>query len=304
VAAAAANQAKRATIMMLTELPKRALRSTVLGRPSLSMEIASLRLKQGRHKVSQVLVQLTEDCALGSRGESLQLPIDTEILPVVLNEGAWEAHVVDAFLRHVPAVGRYTLVDIGANVGLFSRQVLRARTSIVSACCVEPSPDNFACLSQNLGSDPRAQLHPYALGETTQRRTLYRDAFNHGNYSLLSAGVPQEHREESAIELVKVGEFFASTPLASHDLLWKSDTQGYDQLIVSLMPDDIWSRVRVAVMELCPARKPNYELPAMAAKLRRFRRLEFVGLGATSVDEVLAFLQKPDAQQRDLLAVE
>src|SRR6476619_3366518 len=92
---------------------------------------------------------------------------------------------VEAFASHMRPEKSYTLVDVGANIGLFSRQLERLSNGIERILCVEPEPNNFNALAYNLAAlGNRATLFKLALGSADGEFEFFRDAENIGNYSL------------------------------------------------------------------------------------------------------------------------
>ncbi|HEX3982879.1 MAG TPA: FkbM family methyltransferase, partial [Acidisoma sp.] len=133
------------------------------------------------------LFSLKEDGPLGRAGEPLLVPTDHVILPTVFTRGSWQPEEIRFFADRLLAEDRYTLLDIGANVGLFSRQIARAFPQLRRIYCFEPSPLNFAALRFNLESlEPLPALHfiNAALDTEDGVKSFYQDRANIGNHSL------------------------------------------------------------------------------------------------------------------------
>jgi FkbM family methyltransferase len=70
-----------------------------------------------------------------------------------------------------------TVVDIGANIGLFSMEVIKRANGQAHVYCFEPMPDTFKLLELNLGqfNSPNIHLFKYGLGEKEDTITfMYR----------------------------------------------------------------------------------------------------------------------------------
>jgi hypothetical protein len=77
-----------------------------------------------------------------------------------------------------------TVVDVGANIGLFALYCLNHPTSVCRVVCIEPAPISFELLRHNVevyGED--VILHQCAVGETAQSACRY----NNMNLALRSA---------------------------------------------------------------------------------------------------------------------
>src|SRR5262245_55958946 len=82
-------------------------------------------------------------------GETIELPMDEVITPFVLAHGQWQSEELEFFGAHLPP-DRGVLVDVGANIGLVTRQLMHRLPAIAAAVCFEPHPTNFGLLSRNL----------------------------------------------------------------------------------------------------------------------------------------------------------
>ena len=83
-------------------------------------------------------------------------------------------------------------------------------------------------------------------------------------------------------------------------LIWKSDTQGYDELIISLTPMDIWNRLDAAIVELWRIRKPAFDRAAFVTRLDNFAN-KSIGLSTPcTTADILAYLDSEDWQHADL----
>lgn len=249
-----------------------------------------------------ILFNLSENGPLGERGASILIPQDSVMFPNIVRDSSWAIDVVEAFLQLMTTDRVYSFIDVGANIGLFSRQLLNMCSNIEKCFCIEPDRKNFDVLRYNLSfASNNVNLYNYALGRRDEKSTFYRDKENIGNYSLnidAMRGRPYE--------LVEVGVCSASRWMKEElkgidHLLWKSDTQGYDELIVSETPWNIWEKIDVAVLEMWRIAKPEYDRDAFRARIQNFpnRRLgDDVGVSAEDIEN---YLQGDDWNFKDLL---
>ena len=85
-----------------------------------------------------------------------------------------------SYLAHgvcVPSTGTPVVVDVGANIGLFSLQAMQENPS-VRIFAIEPSPAAFATLERNLASNQLARASPVALRERAGEVTLHCKSFS------------------------------------------------------------------------------------------------------------------------------
>ena len=77
------------------------------------------------------------------------------------------------------------MLDAGANVGLFTRQIALRLPNVERFLCVEPESNNLHALKYNLGQlGPRASSWNLALSDSDGEARFFRDGQNIGNYSL------------------------------------------------------------------------------------------------------------------------
>jgi FkbM family methyltransferase len=207
-----------------------------------------------------------------------------------------------SWLRGITSGFPCSLVDVGGNVGLFTRQALIAVPSIAKAYVYEPDEQNFSNLLHNL--QPwldRVEFFNIALDRATGTAEFFHDHDNCGNYSLLRSAM-----EQSQFSKTKVYTINASVEscrwLDGRPLIYKSDTQGYDETIATLVEPRIWDHVFAAILEIWRIEKPLYDVEAFRKILSRFecrRLLPYVD--NLTVDQVLNFSQGNDGMWLDLV---
>ncbi len=146
--------------------------------------------------------------AEGEFGSFVGAASDVVVHGTYRRTGTWSpdlhALLVDDLLRQGG-----TLLDVGANIGLVSVPVTRARP--VRTIAFEPDPRNAELLRRNIalhGLGERVEVHALALWSEEGRLPLARDPKNHGDQRLSRAGsgtsggavaAAGEHREGGAI---------------------------------------------------------------------------------------------------------
>jgi FkbM family methyltransferase len=248
------------------------------------------------------LLRLREAGPLGGKGAMVALPFDKTMAPAVLAEAAWQPEEI-AFLSSLLTRERYTLLDIGANVGLVTLQILQAQPKVSSAICIEPDAQNFACLSFNTARHgAKVVRHNVALGAEEGTAEFFRDVGNIGNYSLNADAMRGQDFERTLVTVRDAARFFAEqrSALLAAPLIWKSDTQGYDELVITRVPADIWANVQVAIVELWRIQKPGFDADAFRAKLDAFPNRRIGSGPQVTADAVMAYLGGTDYAHDDL----
>ncbi len=151
---------------------------------------------------------------------------------------------------------RVTLVDIGANIGLFSRQCLaRMGREIESVHAYEPNKGIFHILEANLNNISHASLHNSGLGETDATAKLFVDGRHPSSSSLLSEAVPDDFYQvvEQNVDVQDVKQASECWLRDECKIFYKSDTQGYDELIAARLGVDFFKNVAGAIIEVFPS---------------------------------------------------
>lgn len=248
------------------------------------------------------LYMLEQDGPLGRAGDTLLLPDDQVISPAVQADAAWDLVNQEAFAAHIQPGKSYTLVDIGANIGLFSRQLARRSEQVEHIICVEPQPNNFNALRYNLSAlECPITLSRVALGSADGEFEFFRDAENIGNYSLNPDAMRERPFDTVRVPVRETRTWMLEQLDGAKAILWKSDTQGTDEVIVAQTPFEIWNRVDVALMEMWRISKPEYDREAFCARLESFPNRQLGGREGVSVAEVVEYLSGDDWQFQDLL---
>jgi FkbM family methyltransferase len=111
--------------------------------------------------------------------------------------------------------------------------------------CVEAEPGNFRALQYNVsGLRDRVKVWNVALSDADGPMRFFRDKDNIGNYSLNDDAMRGRQFDSITVQTVATDQWMAAhVRLEPGDrIVWKSDTQGYDELIISLTPLEIWAR--------------------------------------------------------------
>lgn len=198
---------------------------------------------------------------------TVRVRCDQAIAPHVLINHDWEINTI-LFARDV--IARYpacNVVDVGANMGLFSRQLLGWCNGIRKLFAYEPDPENFACLTHNLACFPEKVTRMVGLAAHRSQSVLHIDALNCGNSSLMPHGKAASDRYRAiSVELEDIVQESRHWMASGLPIFYKSDTQGYDEYLISLLPDDVCENIIGGFIEVEQCVKPEIDM----ARFRRF----------------------------------
>lgn len=193
---------------------------------------------------------------------NVKIACDNAMSVLVLGLHEWQPEETKFTEWVLSSSNPITLIDVGANMGLFTRQVLTRLRTIDYSFVYEPHPGNFDLLSFNLTPFEKIERVNAALSDKDGKLELFLDPENCGNYSLTKAAMPAKFSTTT----VEIRDAFRESQrwLARSNLVfYKSDTQGFDELIATQLDMLFWESVVGGIMELWQIDKPAYD----AAKL-------------------------------------
>ena len=217
----------------------------------------------------------------------VKLVADRLMCPIALGRHRWQIEELEFAKRVCIGPEPITLIDIGANMGLFSRQLLIAIGAIAKVYAYEPERENFACLSHNLAPfDGEKSMIEAAISDRSSEAEFYLDPTNSGNYSLAVSAMPPSYTK------VLVRTLNASTECLAwlegqNRIFYKSDTEGLDEWVATLIRPEFWPRVFAGMIELWNiAKKPSLDSEAFSFMLDSFPNKVFLANADTKVSEV------------------
>ncbi|WP_353393966.1 FkbM family methyltransferase [Ruegeria sp. HU-ET01832] len=264
-----------------------------------------------RRTCTSVQIRLSEESPLRGtfeRGDEISLLTDGSIFPHVAQQHEWNFNET-RFIGQVCDAASYHLIDVGANVGLYTRQVLLNYQNVHSASCFEPSPDNVEHLARNIGGMPTATVHNFGLGTTDGELTFFTDDVNGGNFSFNENAVAGRNHHVIKAPIRKISEQLLDDCMGDEArkrrLIWKSDTQGLDEVLMSELPLGFWQRVDLAVFEGWRIPKPEFDAQAFAAVLKAFDFVYIMGsrnkrLQRTDAEQCMHYLSGTDRRWADV----
>ena len=200
------------------------------------------------------------------------------------------------------------LVDIGSHVGLTTRQLL-IFGNIQTAFIYEPYKPHFQKSLHNLKSFSNVVFNNAGLDTTNGRRDLYLDLQSSGNFSLYEEAFrryfPKEKLIENTTDIKVLNIFAESKKWAENDceFLYKSDTQGHDELLFSSINQVFLEKIRAGYIEVWRLKQKSYDLDVFIDNLSNFNNFRFERspkIGIT-INDIRASLLQRNGRQDDIL---
>jgi FkbM family methyltransferase len=193
---------------------------------------------------------LKKNTPLGKKGENIKLFFDQIITPNVIKNGSWDIFIVNFIKKFSKKKISYSFIDVGANIGLMSRQILNAGIKINSIFCFEPEINNFLLLKKNVGFFKESFFFNFALGNANKDKAkLYLDSLNKGNYSLSKQNIKREYCNIKIISANTIIKKIIRNNRVNN-IIYKSDTQGKDIEIFLSLDSDILKKIKIICIEI------------------------------------------------------
>jgi FkbM family methyltransferase len=183
---------------------------------------------------------------------------------------------LDSVLAGLPE--RSVVVDLGANKGSFTRQVLH-RAEEVHA--VEPDPLVFRMLEQSFTSEPRVKLYNAAIGAQNGEISFYRqtefDERDPTRYSVSSSVFPGHRGIDSAraMTVPQIGIVGFLRAIGKHIDLMKIDIEGAEvPVLETLFDSELLNNISVILVETHEHSLPELvdRTDALRQRAKRFDR--------------------------------
>ena len=197
-------------------------------------------------EVDLIKLKFNKDCMLGNKNDSLYMPIDEIITPHVFKKGNWE-YVIIKFIKEKIRHEKHSFIDVGANIGLITKQLIIKKIKLKSIFCFEPNERNFSCLKKNVGIYKNVKLYNYGLGLKNTKKKLYSEKMNFGDCSF-----KKKTKNFQLSKIKNINTFFKKNikELENVNLIYKSDTQGMDEIIFLSIKTDYLDKIKIASLEI------------------------------------------------------
>jgi FkbM family methyltransferase len=143
-----------------------------------------------------------------------------------------------------------TVLDIGANVGLLSREFARLAGQAGQVAAFEPDPATFACLKFNTRTLPTVQPVHAAASDSTGVCKLFLHPTSGMSNSLVHNW---EHSETIDVSSTTVDNWLAMNPKFQKPHLVKIDVEGAENRVLDGMRSTLHENPHVTlIVEFCP----------------------------------------------------
>ncbi len=179
--------------------------------------------------VTNAILKLLLPASVNVRGASLALNPNDPVVSGALTLGVYEGDEITFFLEHLK--DDMTLVDVGANIGLYTCLGLASPEHTGRIVSFEPHPESLEYLRQNISSnkgDQEVVLVESAAAESNGEMTLYINPENKGDNRLYPAN---ELEAATTIQTRSIDSVCDEHGITSIEFL-KIDVQGAEHGVI------------------------------------------------------------------------
>jgi FkbM family methyltransferase len=192
---------------------------------------------------------INKSCPLGKAGDELFLLFDNIITPKVLLRGYWDIFVINFIKENTKKNNNYYFFDIGAHIGLITRQTANLNIKIKKFFCFEPLKLHFNLLKKNCILIKKINFYNHAIGIKNEKKKIYVNKLNSGNSSLINKDKSQ-YQNTLVFEANATLKKIIKTNNIKKNIIYKSDTEGYDEMIFLSLEDNVIKKIDIAILEI------------------------------------------------------
>ena len=199
---------------------------------------------------NKIELVIKKDCCLGVKNTKIQTRIDQIITPNILKKGKWDYFIIKFICKYIKnKTNQFSFIDLGSNIGLITRQLYLKKPDIKNFHCIEPEKENYNILLNNLDSVKNVYTYNYALtNQESGIKKMYLNKNNFGDFSLLK----NSNKATTYINTLNASSFFNKI-ISKHKInkiIYKSDTQGFDEMIVLSLSKKILDKIDMMILEI------------------------------------------------------
>ena len=232
--------------------------------------------------IRKLVIELEKNCLLGKKKEKIYLIPDEIITPYVLKNACWDYEIIQ-FIKKYIRNNNNIFIDIGANVGLITKQLLESNIKIKKYLCFEPDKNTFECLKENLSNNNIISTYNYGLGLKTKSLKLYKNKMNSGDSSFV-----KKSRIYEICKMNNINSFLKKNYkiIYNNNLIYKSDTQGMDEELFIGLQDKYFKKIKIAIIEITNHKFIAKNYKKFFSKIKLFNKLYDKKLNKITINQI------------------
>jgi FkbM family methyltransferase len=243
-------------------------------------------------RIDSLNLTLNSNTPLGEKNEKLILPLDEIITPRIFKNEQWDYFIIEFIKKNIKYKNNY-FFDIGANVGLISRQLQKLDLNIKNYFCFEPEKNNFDILSKNL-INKKTYLYNFGLASKNKKTKIFVNKLNKSDNSIYINNYEGTKKNLSKIILKDSNIVFKKIidDKKINHIIYKSDTQGMDEEIFLNLDYEILDKIYLLILEISNFKFILKNLDKFLNKLENFRFISTENQSDINLDELKKLIFK------------
>jgi len=245
-------------------------------------------------RIDSLNLTLNNNTLLGEKNERLVLPLDEIITPRIFKNEQWDYFIIKFIKKNIKYKNNY-FFDIGANVGLISRQLQKLDLKIKNYFCFEPEKNNFNILSKNL-INKKTYLYNFGLASKNKKTKIFDNKLNKSDKSIYFDKNVVTKNNLSKIILKDSNIVFKKIidDKKVNHIIYKSDTQGMDEEIFLNLDYEILDKIYLLILEISNFKFILKNLDKFLNKLENFRFISTENQSDITLDELKKLIFKKE----------
>ena len=243
-------------------------------------------------RIDSLNLTLNNNTPLGGKNEKLILPLDEIVTPRIFKNEQWDYFIIKFIKKNIKYKNNY-FFDIGANVGLISRQLQKLDLKIKNYFCFEPEKNNFNILSKNL-INKKTYLYNFGLASKNKKTKIFDNKLNKSDKSIYFDKNVVTKNNLSKIILKDSNIVFKKIidDKKVNHIIYKSDTQGMDEEIFLNLDYEILDKIYLLILEISNFKFILKNLDKFLNKLENFRFISTENQSNITLDELKKLIFK------------
>jgi len=245
-------------------------------------------------RIDSLNLTLHNNTLLGEKNEKLVLPLDEIITPRIFKNEKWDYFIIKFIKKNIKYKNNY-FFDIGANVGLITRQLQKLNLNIKNYFCFEPEKNNFNILSQNL-INKNTYLYNFGLASKNKKTKIFVNKLNKSDNSVYLSNYVGVKNNLSKITLKDSNTIFKkiTDDKKINHIIYKSDTQGMDEEIFLNLDYEILDKIYLLILEISNFKFLSKNLDKFLNKLENFRFISTENKSDITMNELKELIFKKE----------
>jgi len=240
--------------------------------------------------INNLELKLSKNCKIGKKNELIYLSPDEIITPYILKNGYWDYEKIKFIKKYSPKQNKI-FFDIGANIGLITKQLINLNINFKKFFCFEPDTNSFECLKKNICKSKIVNVYNYGLSNKQMSLKLYKNKFNSGDSSFVKKS---SHYEISKTK--PINHFFNKNKkeIIKSNIIYKSDTQGMDEIIFLNIHEKYFKKITIAIIEINNHQYLKKNLELFLKKIKKFKVHQNKNFQNLSIKQIISKIKNKE----------